>query len=71
MCGLGYLVGIALCVVGIGDAVARMTVDGWFIALAGVGFLIILLAFVTDSEVIPDGHPDQFGSLDMADRGLQ
>lgn len=71
MRGLGYLIGIALCVIGIGDAVGRLTVDGWFLILAGTGFLLVAIAYCTTTETIPAGHPDQFGSLDMAERGLQ
>lgn len=67
--GLGILVGLALIFVGVGQAIARdWTIDGWFLILAGIGLLILLLAALTAYEQIPEDHPDALGSLDLLER---
>lgn len=51
MRGVGYLVGIVLILAGIGDAITRLTIDGWFLILAGTGFATVLVTYLTDPGV--------------------
>lgn len=45
---IGFAVGAALILVGVGQAVARdWIIDGWFILTAGVGLVICILAYLT------------------------
>jgi hypothetical protein len=58
--GLGFLLGVALIFVGIGQAVARdWTIDGLFLLLAGFGLAILLLAALTAYETTAGGSPPQ------------
>lgn len=46
---IGFLVGVALIIVGVGQAVARdWIIDGWFILLAGGGLVVCILAYLAD-----------------------